>query len=132
MKILLDTHFLIWLATDAQKLSSAESRLLQAANSEILLSTVTIWELRVKAAAQLRRGGLALPLLASDAITFARLNELAIMAPEVGDYAVPLVPPLAHTDPFDEMLLVHAQQLGARLLTRDDKLTGHALAALPV
>jgi PIN domain nuclease of toxin-antitoxin system len=132
VKILLDTHFLIWLATDAQKLSSAESRLLQAANSEILLSTVTIWELRVKEAAQLRRGGLAPPLLASDAITFARLNELAILAPEVGDYAAPLVPPLAHTDPFDEMLLVHAQQLGARLLTRDDKLTGHALAALPV
>ena len=36
-------------------------------------------------------------------------------------------PPLPHKDPFDEMLLVHAHRLGARLMTRDRKLLGHPL-----
>ncbi|WP_375420403.1 type II toxin-antitoxin system VapC family toxin [uncultured Sphingomonas sp.] len=132
MRILLDTHFLIWLATDDQVLSRAEQRLLKAADTTILLSTISIWELRVKEAAQARRGKTEPALLAGDAITFARLNELPILAPHVDDYAAPLVPPITHTDPFDEMLLVHAQQLGAKLLTRDDRLSGHALAASPV
>ncbi len=39
--------------------------------------------------------------------------------------AAALDPPLAHTDPFDELLLVQAQVEGLRLLTRDDKLKSH-------
>ena len=132
MRILLDTHFLIWLATDDQALSRAEQRLLTAPDTSILVSTISIWELRVKETSQARRGKPQPPLLAGDAITFARLSDLPIVAPEIDDYAAPLVPPIAHTDPFDEMLLVHAQQLGAKLLTRDDRLLGHALAASPL
>lgn len=36
--------------------------------------------------------------------------------------------PLAHNDPFDELLLAVAQVTGHRLLTRDEKLRGHPLA----
>lgn len=132
MRILLDTHFLIWLATDDKTLSPAEQRLLSAPDASILLSTISIWELRVKEASQGRRGKPAPSLLARDAITFARLSAIPIVSPDVDDYAAPLIPPIAHTDPFDEMLLVHAQQLGATLLTRDERLLGHALAASPV
>lgn len=132
MRILLDTHFLIWLATDPSELSTIENKLLSAPEHECLLSTTSIWELRVKSSAMVRRGGPSPPLLPSDAIRFAALNDLAILSPALDDFAVPLNPPLAHSDPFDEMLLVHAQQLGARLLTRDGKLIDHALAALPV
>ena len=39
-----------------------------------------------------------------------------------------LDPSLNHKDPFDEMLLVHAQRLGARLLTRDGRLAHHPVA----
>ena len=132
MRILLDTHFLIWLATDDKALSQAEQRLLIAPETMILVSAISIWELRVKEASQARREKPRPLLLASDAITFARLSDIPIVSPHIDDYAAPLVPPLAHTDPFDEMLLVHAQQLGAKLLTRDERLLGHACAASPV
>lgn len=132
MRILLDTHFLIWLATDPDELSPAEIRLLMGQEHDCMLSTISIWELRVKASALARRGGAVPALLPSDAITFAALNDLSILSPDLAGYAAPLAPPLTHADPFDEMLLVHAQQLGARLLTRDAKLLPHALAALPV
>lgn len=132
MRILLDTHFLIWLATDSEELNAAEIRLLMGQEHDCLLSTISIWELRVKASAMARRGGPVPALLPKDALTFAALNDLPILSPDLDDYAAPLASSLAHTDPFDEMLLVHAQQLGARLLTRDARLSGHALAALPV
>ena len=42
--------------------------------------------------------------------------------------ATPLSVPIAHKDPFDMLLLVHAQELGMKLLTRDEKLRDHPLA----
>jgi len=39
--------------------------------------------------------------------------------------AAELTHPLGDKDPFDELLLVQAQEEGMRLLTRDTKLTGH-------
>jgi PIN domain nuclease of toxin-antitoxin system len=39
-----------------------------------------------------------------------------------------LVQTLGHKDPFDELLLVQAQEEGMRLLTRDAKLVGHPYA----
>lgn len=46
--------------------------------------------------------------------------------------AAELIPPLTHKDPFDELLLVQAQEEGMRLLTRDAKLMGHPLATRDV
>ncbi len=49
--------------------------------------------------------------------------------PLTPDHAItPLDTPLAHTDPFDELLLVQAQVEGLRFLTRDSKLLDHPLA----
>jgi PIN domain nuclease of toxin-antitoxin system len=42
--------------------------------------------------------------------------------------AAELAQPLAHKDPFDELLLVQAQEEGMCLLTRDTKLIGHPFA----
>ena len=42
--------------------------------------------------------------------------------------ACPLETPLDHKDPFDELLLVQAQEEGLRLLTVDKMLAGHPLA----
>ncbi len=132
MRVLIDTHFIIWLATDQASLSARERRFLDDDQHELICSAISIWELRVKENAVFRRGGRRPLLSASDAISFAAIGGIPILAPTVDDYAASLIPPLDHSDPFDEMLLVHAQQLGARLLTRDARLVGHALAASPV
>ena len=48
------------------------------------------------------------------------------MLPLTGRHAAAeLALPLGHKDPFDELLLVQAQEEGMRLLTRDAKLVGH-------
>lgn len=127
MRLLLDTHMLIWLARAPERLNSAESALLTRRGARVLISAVSIWELRLKwdRSGDARRSELLDPqagLRFSEEVGF----ELKALTP--ADCATPLEVPLAHRDPFDEQLLIHAQSLGARFLTRDRLLTGHPLA----
>ena len=54
--------------------------------------------------------------------------RLLAMSPD--DAATRLEAPIAHRDPFDEMLLIQAQRHKLKLLTRDGLLAGHRLALL--
>ena len=132
MRLLLDTHILIWLIRDTRKLRPAEIALISSPEIEPIVSVVTIWELRIKWQLFFASGERKGKLDPTDAIRFCGDNGVTLANLDPTDYAAPLVPPIAHTDPFDEMLLVHAQQLGAKLLTRDERLLGHACAASPV
>jgi len=131
MKLLLDTHFLLWMMQDRGRLSIAELELLGRVDVALLVSPIVIWEIRLKSNALDRNGhpkGLISPEAAMGYVTQNGIE----MAPLTGEHcATPLDPPIPHKDPFDEMLLVHAGQLGARLLTRDRLLVGHPLTITP-
>jgi PIN domain nuclease of toxin-antitoxin system len=57
-----------------------------------------------------------------------RVMSVPIVDLDGDTVAASLSVPIDHSDPFDELLLIHAQQLQMRLLTRDEKLAGHPLA----
>lgn len=128
MRLLLDTHFLSWMALAPKKIDRREQALISR-SSELLVSAVTIFELRIKwdkfAPTRRRRNDLLDPATALDHIAGLGI-ELVPLTGE--DCATLLDTAMAHHDPFDEMLLVHAQRIGARLLTRDTKLLDHPLA----
>ena len=117
MKVLLDTHLLLWAAGEPQKLSSRARELLSDAENALVFSAASIWEVAIKQglkrsdfraeARQLRRG-----LLDNG------YEELAV----TGAHAVAIdsLPPL-HKDPFDRILIAQAQVEGIRLLTTDDR-----------
>jgi PIN domain nuclease of toxin-antitoxin system len=125
LRYLLDTHVLLWLARTPPKVSARALELLTRPTTVVFVSSATVWELRIKWHGKGSRTGLIDPL---QAIQFAeKLGfQLAPLAP--ADCTTPLEVPLAHRDPFDEQLLIHAHRLGAKLLTRDRKLIGHPLA----
>lgn len=127
MRLLIDTHFLSWLALKPKKLDRAEVALMR--RSELLVSTASIIELRIKwvkfARARHRRDDLLDPATALEYVIEKGL-ELLPLTGEV--CATSLDTPLPHDDPFDELLLIHAQYLGIKLLTRDTKLLDHPLA----
>jgi PIN domain nuclease of toxin-antitoxin system len=131
VKLLLDTHFLLWMMQDRGRLSVAELALLGRDDVVLLMSPIVIWEIRLKWNIPDRHGrpkGLISP---EAAMGYVVQNGIE-MAPLTGEHcAAALDPPIPHKDPFDEMLLVHAGQLGARLLTRDRLLVGHPLAITP-
>ena len=112
MKLLLDTHILLWVMQDAPQLGRPARRLLNDAEA-IYVSSVSLWEITIKSAlgklrvdqnefdAQLEKIGFA-PL----PVTWAHTRRLRKL-------------PLLHGDPFDRMLVAQAMSEPLHLLTRD-------------
>ncbi|MEV8309634.1 type II toxin-antitoxin system VapC family toxin [Streptomyces flavidovirens] len=111
MKLLADTHVVVWWLLDSPQLSEEIKHLL---NTEPLayVSAVTPWELAVKQALGKLEGPVDLPERARD----CQLKPLPVTAGH-GVRAGQL--PLLHRDPFDRMLIAQAQAEGLTLLTRD-------------
>ena len=120
MKILLDTHVLVWAATTPERLGS-DLAVIEAADSRIV-SAVCVWELAIKQ----RLGKLS---VGSDVRTWTRrvtcelvLDHLSVTAEHAA--AVEQLPDV-HRDPFDRLLVAQAQAEGAVLLTADTRLTAY-------
>lgn len=128
VKLLLDTHYLIWLATADPHVGSKEQELLRGDGIDILVSVISLWEIRMKWLS-FRADGSRKGVLSPDlAVDFIRSNGWMIVPLDEDDCLERLESPPSHGDPHDEMLLVHAQRLDARLLTADRALIGHSLA----
>jgi PIN domain nuclease of toxin-antitoxin system len=115
MRLLLDTHVLLWaLATPARLPQDARQALEDPAN-EVLFSAASIWEIAIKA--RLGRADFALrPNLVADGARASGFTELpvhAYVAARVADL------PLHHRDPFDRLLVAQALSEPARLYTAD-------------
>ena len=128
MTLLLDTHILIWFAAVQAKLSTRERTALFDA-SQLLVSSISIWEIRAKVRAERRHGRTVLALDPAMALSFCETIGIKVETVSIADMISPkLEVDPEHGDMFDEMLLIHARRLGARLLTRDRRLLGHPLS----
>ncbi len=126
MRLLLDTHIAIWAALDSGALMEAERRAM--AGASLVLSAVSVWELRLKwhrFHISGARQGLVEP---ASVVAFAAAMDWELLPLTTRHAAAVLTEPLEHKDPFDELLLVQAQEEGMRLLTRDGRLAGHRCA----
>lgn len=115
MKLLLDTHLLLWAAGIPDRLSAAALALIGSQENELFFSAASLWEIAIK------RG-----LGRSDFQVDARLlrrglldngySELAIASEHA--VAIDSLPPI-HKDPFDRILVAQATVEGIVLLTVD-------------
>ena len=120
MRVLLDTHALVWAATTPERLGSSATLL---ADADVrLVSAVSIWELAIKQ----RLGKLS---LGSDVRTWMRrvTSELVLdHLPVTADHAAAVEHlPDVHRDPFDRLLVAQAVAEGAVLLTSDHRLRAY-------
>lgn len=129
MRLLLDTPIAVWTALDPGALTAAERNQMAGADTQLVLSAVVVWELRLKWHSFYISGERKGPLDPAVVVAFARAMDWELLPLTAGHAAARLAQPLQHRDPFDELLLVQAQEEGMRLLTRDAKLVGHPLAA---
>lgn len=116
MKLLLDTHLLLWAAGMPKRLSKAARHLIDHPDHVLHFSAASLWEISIKRSLGradfsvdprlLRRG-----LLDNGYAEIAITSEHAIM--------VDALPPL-HKDPFDRILIAQAITEGALLLTSDE------------
>ena len=118
MRLLLDTHILLWMLAGSERLGAQASALLADPTNVPFASVVSIWEVAIKWSR--RRGAPGDMPLSGHAFTKAlRAAEIAILA-STPAHAVALEElPLLHGDPFDRLLLATAWAEGMILLTRD-------------
>jgi PIN domain nuclease of toxin-antitoxin system len=118
VKLLLDTHLLLWAAHDPQRLTKAARTLIEDSENELFFSAASLWEITIKQslgrqdfrvdARLLRRG-----LLDNGYAELSITSEHAINTDQLAD---------AHKDPFDRVLLAQAIVEGITLVTNDRKL----------
>ena len=128
MRVLLDTSFLYDFMDRPGKLLEAERRFLAGDEAELYVSAVSIWEMRLKFNARHPSGDRTSPFDPGDVIATLEGQDVTFLPMTMAHAATALDPPLGHKDPFDELLLVQAQEEGLRLLTADRRLAGHPLA----
>lgn len=116
MKLLLDTHVLLWAAGTPDKLSPRARTLLDDPDHELVFSAASIWEITIKRS--LGRGDFQVePRVLRRGLLDNGYQELAITSEHA--VAVNLLPPI-HKDPFDRILLAQAYTEGITLLTVDE------------
>ena len=112
MKLLLDTHILLWVMRDAAELSRSAKEMIERAD-DVYISSVSIWEASIKAAA----GKLPLePVRLEEAAMRAGFHPLHVTwAHALAVHGLPML----HRDPFDRMLVAQAVSEPMHLVTHD-------------
>ncbi len=121
MKLLLDTHLLLWAAGLPERLSEQARALLGDPDNTLLFSAASLWEISIKHG--LGRADFSVdPRLLRRGLLDNGYEEL----PVTGLHAVSLaaLPPL-HRDPFDRMLVAQASAEGVLLLTSDSQVAAY-------
>ena len=118
MRLLLDTHFLLWTLDDSHRLGTRARELMTARGTECFVSAVSFWEIAIKAG--LRRKEFRVN---ADGLIEACLAAGLRLLPFVPAHAVRVARlPRHHADPFDRALIAQALVESLTLLTRDAKL----------
>ncbi len=112
MKVLLDTHILLWWLGDVSQLEEKELRLLKDPRNAVYVSSVSAWEIFIKKSL----GKLKAPDNLEEAIRASDFQVLPMtIAHALGIEKLPNY----HDDPFDRMLISQALCEGLTFLTRD-------------
>ncbi len=131
MRVLLDTSYLYNLMAAREQFSDTERLILTNQAIQLYVSAVSIWEIRLKLQARGRIGEHGVPFAPEDVVAVLEEQDVTFLPMTIGHAARRLETPIPHRDPFDEMLLVQAQEEGLRLLTSDRQIAGHPLAMTP-
>ena len=119
MRLLIDTHLLVWAMGEPERLPAGCAAMLEDPSNSLVFSVASLWELVIKQA--LGRPDFNLePSLLRQTLLTGGWQELPIEASHA--LAVRQLPPM-HRDPFDRLLLAQAQVEGMLLLTADSKLS---------
>ena len=118
MRILLDTHVLLWAVAQSAQLSTETRTLLEDTGNLLYCSTASLWEIAIKTGLRRPDFEVDLPELRR-ALASMDIEEL----PVLGNHTEQLLKlPLLHKDPFDRMLVAQSMAEPLVLLTNDSVL----------
>ncbi len=118
MKLLLDTHLLLWAAQDSPLLSKTAQQLITDTENILHFSVVSLWEIVIKTG----RGKLDFQVNAAK-MRRHLLDNGYVEVPIVSNHAIAVSTlPALHKDPFDRLLVAQAMVEGITLLTVDPEI----------
>jgi len=116
VKLLLDTHLLLWAAGEPDRLPLSAVAEIENASHDLLFSPASLWEVAIKRG--LGRDDFTVdPRLLRRGLLDNGYQELPITSEHA--VAIDGLPPI-HKDPFDRILVAQAMVEGITLLTVDD------------
>jgi PIN domain nuclease of toxin-antitoxin system len=123
MRILLDSHTLLWWMDDPEKLSPAARAAIADPRNEVLASAVSIWEIGLKRS----KGKLRIPENFADFLPENGILELPFSSAHA-QASISL--PAIHGDPFDRALIAQCQLESLTFATRDGVMGDYNIAVL--
>lgn len=127
MKLLLDTHVLLWLLSEPARIQEHARRDIEDVSNTVLLSAVSTWEIATKYAL----GKLSLPEPPEALLARAERELQGVELPINGRHALLSASlPKHHSDPFDRLLVSQAIIEHAILVTADGKLRPYVTQSL--
>jgi len=126
MRLLVDTHLLIWSLTHSSRLSPKARTLLEDPQNDLVFSVVSLWETGVKRA--LNRSDFVIDAhVLRGELLVGGYRELGVS----GEHALAVSQlPALHKDPFDRLLLCQALVEGLTLVTNDSELMQYPVSVL--
>lgn len=127
MKLLTDTHAMLWWLRDDRRLSQRARALLGDGANELLWSVASSWEIAVKLGIGKLQLDRPLERLFADIVG----EQGAVVLPIGHEHCSRLAGlPLHHRDPFDRMLVAQAQHERVPILSSDSKLAAYEVELL--
>jgi PIN domain nuclease of toxin-antitoxin system len=123
VRLLLDTHALLWALGEPDELEDAARRAIVDPGNSVLVSAASAWEISIKASL----GRLEAPRDLADQLAAAHFEPLPIT---ISHSLAAGSLPRRHADPFDRMLVSQAQIEGLTLVTRDERLAAYGVPTL--
>ena len=121
MKLLVDTHLILWAAGAPERLSGAARQLLDDAENVLVFSAASLWEVTIKNGLGRKDFSVEPRLLRRGLIDNGWLELPVTSAHAVAIDALPLL----HKDPFDRLLVAQANEEGLRLITADAEIAAY-------
>lgn len=125
MRLIVDTHVVIWWLLDDKALGRIGRDVIEAADTQIVVSDVAIWEIAIK-------HGLGKLTFNPDAVDRA-INEEGFDRLAINLNHILRVGrlPLHHRDPFDRMTIAQAQAEGCLVMTDDADFARYGIDVVP-
>jgi PIN domain nuclease of toxin-antitoxin system len=127
MRLLLDTHTLLWFLSDDAQLSDPARKLIEDGANEILLSIASLWEMAIKISlGKLTIGG-PFDIFIPEQLA---LNSIGLLGITLAHTAAVSTLPFHHRDPFDRLLIAQSLVDAVPIVSRDGILDAYGVVRM--
>jgi len=127
LRLLLDSHAFLWFILGDQRLSDRARLAIAAADTDVLISPATLWEMAIK----VRLGKYTLPGPFGPFMdTQLSSNRIRLLPIEVRHTAILASMPFHHRDPFDRLIVAQALAESIGVVSVDAMLDAYGVSRL--